>query len=172
MNGKRLIVARSGGSNTSWKAERDYYVKHFLLFPCLCFPPPPFFFCTLYTLFVVWSRPACATNTCLLETQSLAFYFPASVPLLSPPSFLFSILFLVFIQSSVFFVLHVQPVKWNVFFVWLFFSLSDSFCEPVLSFHCSVCCVWTLKKKREEVGRAVVFIFLSKCDCCFLLLAL
>lgn len=77
MNGKRLIVARSGGSNTSWKAERDYYVKHFLLFPCLCFPPPPLFFLhPLYSFCCLESSSVCDEH---LPTRDAipCFLFPS-----------------------------------------------------------------------------------------------
>lgn len=41
---------------------------------------------------------------------------------------------------------------------------SYSFCEPVMNFHCSVCCV-EREKKKDKVGRAGVILFLSRCDC-------
>lgn len=96
----------------------------------------------------------------------LLFYFPTPISLLFPPSFLFDVLLLVFI-----------PCKAQFFFFFLYSELngtcfsfggagffSYSFCEPVMNFHCSVCCV-EREKKKDKVGRAGVILFLSRCDC-------
>lgn len=80
----------------------------------------------------------------------LLFYFPTPISLLFPPSFLFDVLLLVFI-----------PCKAQFFFFFFLYSelngtcfsfggagfFSYSFCEPVMNFHCSVCCVEREKKK-------------------------
>lgn len=159
LNGKRRIVATSGGSDTTWKAGRDY-VKHFLPFPCPCFSTSFFFSPFLYPVCCLESSCKCDKHLRSSQTQCLAFYFPTHISLLFPPSFLFDVLLLlVFIPCKAqFFFLPVQPVEWNVFFFWgggLFFTL---FCEPVMSFHCSVCCV-ERGKKWIKLGVLLSFFF-------------
>lgn len=159
LNGKRRIVATSGGSDTTWKAGRDY-VKHFLPFPCPCFSTS-FFFRPFSTLFAVWSHPASATNICVVHRRNALLS-------ISPPTFpCFSLhhsclmyyccLFLYRAKLSFFSCLYSQLNGTCFSFggVGFFFTL---FCEPVMSFDCSVCCV-ERGKKWIKLGVLLSFFF-------------
>lgn len=95
----------------------------------------------------------------------LLFYFPTPISLLFPPSFLFDVLLLVFIpcKAQFFFFLY-SELNGTCFSFGGAGFFSYSFCEPVMNFHCSVCCV-EREKKKDKVGRAGVILFLSRCDC-------
>lgn len=145
-------------------------MKHFLPFPCPCFSTSFFFFFFspfLSTLFVVWSHPACATNICVVQRCN-AFFFS-----ISPPPFpcfslhhsclMYCCLFLYRAKLSFFFFLY-SELNGTCFSFGGAGFFSYSFCEPVMNFHCSVCCV-EREKKKDKVGRAGVILFLSRCDC-------
>lgn len=94
----------------------------------------------------------------------LLFYFPTPISLLFPPSFLFDVLLLVFIPCKAQFFFLYSELNGTCFSFGGAGFFSYSFCEPVMNFHCSVCCV-EREKKKDKVGRAGVILFLSRCDC-------
>lgn len=139
-------------------------MKHFLPFPCPCFSTSFFFFfffaLSLYPVCCLESSCVCDKHLRSSEMQCLLlFYFPTPISLLFPPSFLFDVLLLVFIpcKAQFFFFLY-SELNGTCFSFGGAGFFSYSFCEPVMNFHCSVCCV-EREKKRIKLGVLVSFFF-------------